>query len=89
MYQEFPSMITFFNYTWVKLQFYDYTANNKLLLDTSNDFLENYNKYKASGNISTYLVGVNIYKTKGLLSSRKLELTYQSANKIKQKNNRY
>lgn len=82
-------MITFFNYTWVKLQFYDYTANNKLLLDTSNDFLENYNKYKASGNIFTYLVGVNIYKTKGLLSSRKLELTYQSANKIKQKNNRY
>ncbi|MCB9075376.1 MAG: hypothetical protein R2760_05160 [Chitinophagales bacterium] len=85
LYQDFPSMITFFNYTWVKLQFFDYTANNKLLLDTSNDFLENFYKYKASGNISTYLVGVNIYKTKALLSSRKFELTSQSANIIKQK----
>jgi hypothetical protein len=83
LYKSYKVLTTYFNLTWIKLIYYDYTGDNKALLKESTIYLNNYKNHIPSGKISTYVSGIQIYRIKALLINRKYSEAIQSSEELK------
>ena len=83
LYISYKSLTTYFNLTWLKLIYFDYTGSNKELLETSKAYLQNYKDHIPTGKVSTYVLGVQIYQTKALLLNRQYNEARKYAREIR------
>ncbi len=83
LYISYKSLTTYFNLTWLKLIYFDYTGSNKELLETSKTYLQNYKDHIPTGKVSTYVLGVQIYQTKALLLNRQYNEARKYAREIR------